>query len=31
MKWQGARITTGTLEGETFTMNNEGIVFACHK
>lgn len=27
MKWKGAGTTTGTLEGETFTLNNEGMLF----
>lgn len=31
MKWQGAGMTVGTLEGDTFTMNNEGMVFAYRK
>lgn len=31
MKWQGAGITTGTVEGDTFTMNNEGMIFAYRK
>ena len=31
MKWQGAGMTIGTIEGETFTMNNEGMVFAYRK
>jgi hypothetical protein len=31
MKWEGAGMTTGTVEGDTFTMNNEGMVFAYHK
>ena len=31
MKWQGAGMTIGTLEGDTFTMNNEGMVFAYRK
>ena len=31
MKWQGAGMTTGTVEGDTFTMNNEGMVFAYRK
>jgi len=31
MKWQGAGMTLGTLEGDTFTMNNEGMVLAYRK
>jgi hypothetical protein len=31
MQWDGAGITTGTVEGDTFTMNNEGMVFAYRK
>jgi hypothetical protein len=31
MKWQGAGMTTGTVEGDMFTMNNEGMVFAYRK
>jgi len=31
MKWQGAGMTLGTVEGDTFTMNNEGMVFAYRK
>ena len=31
MKWTGAGTTTGNLAGDTFTMNNEGIVFAYRK
>jgi hypothetical protein len=31
MKWQRAGITTGTVAGNTFTMNNEGMVFAYRK
>ena len=27
MKWEGAGITLGTVEGDTFTMNNEGMIF----
>ena len=27
MKWEGAGMTIGTVEGDTFTMNNEGMVF----
>ncbi len=31
MNWTGAGTTTGDLSGDTFTMNNEGIVFAYRK
>jgi hypothetical protein len=31
MKWHGAGMTVGTLEDDTFTMNNEGMVFAYRK
>ena len=31
MKWEGAGITTGTVEGDTFTMNNEGMIFTYRK
>jgi hypothetical protein len=31
MKWEGAGTTIGTAEGGTFTMNNEGMVFAYRK
>ena len=31
MQWQGAGTTTGTVEGNSFTMNNEGMVFAYRK
>jgi len=31
MKWEGAGMTTGTVEGDTFTMNNEGMIFAYRK
>jgi hypothetical protein len=31
MKWERAGTTTGTVEGDTFTMNNEGNVFAYRK
>jgi hypothetical protein len=31
MQWEGAGMTTGTVEGGTFTMNNEGMVFAYRK
>jgi len=31
MKWQGAGQTSGTIDGDTFTMNNEGMVFIYRK
>ena len=31
MQWQGAGMTIGTVEGDTFTMNNEGMVLAYRK
>ena len=31
MKWKGAGITVGTVEGNTFTMDNEGMVFLYKK
>ena len=31
MQWQGAGTTTGTIEGNTFTMNNEGLTFVYRK
>lgn len=31
MKWRGAGRTLGTLEGGTFAMNNEGMIFAYRK
>jgi hypothetical protein len=31
MKWEGAGMTTGTVEGDAFTMDNEGMVFAYRK
>ena len=31
MKWEGAGITMGNVEGNTFTMDNEGMVFAYQK
>jgi hypothetical protein len=31
MQWQGAGTTIGTVEGDTFTMNNEGMVLAYRK
>ena len=31
MQWQGAGTTTGTIEGSTFTMDNEGMLFVYRK
>ncbi len=31
MQWEGAGITEGAVEGDTFTMNNEGMVLAYRK
>jgi len=31
MKWTGAGTTTGNVTSDTFTMNNEGLVFAYRK
>ena len=31
MRWKGAGTTTGTIDGNTFTMNNEGMVFVYRK
>lgn len=31
MQWQGAGTTTGTIEGNTFTMDNEGMLFVYKK
>lgn len=31
MKWQGAGMTLGTVEGDTFSMNNEGMMFSYRK
>ncbi len=31
MTWQGAGTTTGTIEGDTFTMNNEGMALVYRK
>jgi hypothetical protein len=31
MKWERAGTTTGTVAGDTFTMTNEGMVFAYRK
>ena len=31
MTWKGAGMTCGTIEGKTFTMNNEGMLFVYTK
>jgi hypothetical protein len=31
MTWHGAGMTVGTLAGDTFTMNNEGMIFLYRK
>lgn len=31
MQWEGAGTTVGTLDGDTFTMDNEGMVFVYKK
>lgn len=31
MQWKGAGTTTGTIEGSTFTMDNEGMLFVYRK
>ena len=31
MQWQGAGVTNGTVEGDTFTMDNEGQLFLYRK
>ena len=31
MQWQGAGVTNGTIEGDTFTMDNEGQLFLYRK
>jgi len=31
MQWEGAGMTTGDVEGDTFTMNNEGMIFSYRK
>ena len=31
MQWKGAGKTIGTIEGNTFTMDNEGMVFVYRK
>ena len=31
MRWRGAGTTTGTVDGETFTMDNHGIIFSYRR
>jgi hypothetical protein len=31
MRWQSAGMTKGTVEGNTFTMNNEGMILVYRK
>jgi len=31
LQWEGAGVTTGTLEGDTLTIDNEGLLFAYRK
>jgi hypothetical protein len=31
MQWQGAGSNTGTVDGKTFTMDNEGMIFSYQK
>jgi hypothetical protein len=31
MQWEGAGTTIGTVEGNTFTMNNEGMIFVYRR
>jgi len=31
MRWEGAGTTTGTVQSNNFTMNNEGMIFAYRK
>ena len=31
MHWRGAGMTTGTIEGDTFSMDNEGMLFVYKK
>lgn len=31
MKWQGFGMTVGSVTGDTFTMNNEGMLLAYRK
>jgi hypothetical protein len=31
MRWDGAGMTTGSVDGNIFTMHNEGMVFVYRK
>lgn len=31
MQWEGAGVTTGTLEGDEFSFNNEGMIFTFRR
>ena len=31
MQWEGAGTTTGNVEGDAFTMNNEGMIFVYRR
>ena len=31
MRWEGAGVTKGNVNGNTFTMNNEGMIFGYRK
>jgi hypothetical protein len=31
MRWEGVGMTAGTVEGDTFTLKNEGIVLVYRK
>ena len=31
MRWKGAGVTKGSVDGKTFTMNNEGMIFVYRK
>jgi hypothetical protein len=31
MRWKGAGVTKGSVDGNTFTMNNEGMIFVYRK
>jgi hypothetical protein len=31
MQWEGAGMTSGTVEGNSFTMENEGMVYSYRK
>ncbi len=31
MRWEGAGTTTGTVQADTFTMNNEGMIFTYRR